>query len=100
MEIGEKTFGVHGAMVMSCDENKELLIPENWSLTEPKIFDAADAPELSNIPIGTPTIEGPLVVSPEDKFQKNIKKTFFRKPYLSQEVCKFFSSQYRCGTKK
>lgn len=57
----------HAAMVMSCDENDDLLIPENWSFTEPKKFDPHDAPELSELPERTTTIEGTLVISPEGK---------------------------------
>lgn len=57
----------HAAMVMSCDENDDLLVPENWSFTEPKKFSSKDAPELSDMPDRTITIEGTLVVSPENK---------------------------------
>ena len=57
----------HAAMVMSCDENDDLLVPENWSFTEPKKFDPSDAPEISEIAECTMTIEGTLVVSPENE---------------------------------
>ncbi|MBR5507130.1 MAG: hypothetical protein IKV88_03690, partial [Clostridia bacterium] len=62
-----KTLGKHGAMVMSCDENDDLMLAENWSLTEPKEFSPNDAPELSDLPETTPTIEGTLVVSPQNE---------------------------------
>ena len=57
----------HAAMVMSCDENDDLLVPENWSFTEPKKFNPSDAPEISEMAERTMTIEGTLVVSPENK---------------------------------
>jgi len=57
----------HSAMVMSCDENADILNPENWSFTEPKKFSPTDAPELADMPECTMTIEGTLVVSPENK---------------------------------
>jgi len=57
----------HSAMVMSCDENADILIPENWSFTEPKKFSPTDAPELADMPEYTMTIEGTLVVSPDNK---------------------------------
>ena len=57
----------HTAMVMSCDENDDLLVPENWSFTEPKKFTPADAPEIADMPECTMTIEGTLTVSPDNK---------------------------------
>ena len=56
----------HAAMVMSCKEDDDLLIPENWSFTEPLPF-AHFAKELEELPIPTMTIEGTLVLSPEGK---------------------------------
>ena len=56
----------HAAMVMSCDENDDLLIPENWSFSEPLKFDHF-APELIGLPIPSMTIEGTLTLSPEGK---------------------------------
>lgn len=49
----------HAAMVMSCDENDDLLIPENWSFTEPVM-----APQY--VSIGE-HIEGTLTVAPDGK---------------------------------
>ncbi|MBE6732320.1 MAG: exo-alpha-sialidase [Ruminococcaceae bacterium] len=57
----------HAAMVMSCDINDDLLIPENWSFTEPKKFNPNEAPELSYLPECTMTIEGTLVMSPNSE---------------------------------
>lgn len=57
----------HAAMVMSCDAEADLLVPENWSFTPPKQFDPADAPELGHLPTGTMTIEGTLTESPDGK---------------------------------
>ena len=56
----------HAAMVMSCDENDDLLIPENWSFTEPTKFDCF-TPELKELPKATMTIEGTLTLSPDGK---------------------------------
>ena len=56
----------HAAMVMSCDENDDLLVPENWSFTEPLVFDHF-APEVAELPIPTMTIEGTLTLSKEGK---------------------------------
>ena len=51
----------HAAMVMSCDENDDLLVPENWSFSEPKNLEA-DAPELEPYVKDGYTIEGTLTV--------------------------------------
>ena len=56
----------HAAMVMSCDDKDDLLVPENWSFTEPLAF-GHFAPEVAELPIPTMTIEGTLAVSPEGK---------------------------------
>lgn len=57
-----KEFG-HAAMVMSCDENADLLDPDSWSISEPVPF-RAFAPELEGLPGNTMTIEGTLVTDP------------------------------------
>lgn len=57
----------HAAMVMSCDVNDDLLIPENWSFSQPRKFDPNFAPEVSYLPNCTMTIEGTLVVDPENR---------------------------------
>ena len=57
----------HAAMVMSCDINDDLLIPENWIFTDPKKFNPNEAPELSYLPECTMTIEGTLVMSPNSE---------------------------------
>ena len=54
----------HAAMVMSCDENADLLQPESWHFTPPRKFDHF-VPELASLPKTTQTIEGTLVLSPE-----------------------------------
>ncbi len=56
----------HAAMVLSCDAEKDLLIPENWNVSAPRKFDHF-APELSDLPNNTMTIEGTLVLSPESE---------------------------------
>ncbi len=58
-----KEYG-HAAMVMSCDENADLLLPESWSFTEPVPF-SHFAPELCDVKLPAMTIEGTPVVSPE-----------------------------------
>ncbi len=60
-----RVFG-HAAMVMSCDENDDLLIPENWSFTEPRPF-AHFTEELNALPLHAMTIEGTLVTDREGK---------------------------------
>ena len=56
----------HAAMVMSCDENADLLVPENWSFTEPRKF-SQSAPEIAELPDCTMTIEGTLTIAPDGK---------------------------------
>lgn len=56
----------HAAMVMSCDENADLLNPENWHFTEPRKF-SQFAPEIAELPNCTMTIEGTLTVAPDGK---------------------------------
>ena len=56
----------HAAMVMSCDENDDLLVPENWSFTDPRPF-SQFAPEIADLPDCTMTIEGTLTVAPDGK---------------------------------
>ena len=56
----------HAAMVMSCDENDDLLVPENWSFTEPRPFERFDS-SLEELPMHTMTIEGTLTVDPDGK---------------------------------
>jgi len=53
------------AMVMSIDENDDLLVPENWSFSEPVKFDPNFAPEVKDMPESAVTIEGTLVVAPD-----------------------------------
>ncbi len=58
-----KEYG-HASMVMSCDINDDLLIPENWSFTEPLKFDHF-TPEVNNLKKPVMTIEGTLTLSPD-----------------------------------
>ena len=57
----------HAAMVMSCDMNDDLLVPENWSFTPPRKFNPNFAPEVSHLPYCTMTIEGTLVADPGNR---------------------------------
>lgn len=56
----------HAAMVMSCDENADLLDPASWHFTPPSPF-AHFVDELADLPLNTMTIEGTLVVDPDGK---------------------------------
>lgn len=57
----------HAAMVMSCDINDDLLVPENWSFTPPRRFDPDFAPEVSHLSCCTMTIEGTLVTDSKNR---------------------------------
>ena len=61
-------------MVISCDENDDLLVAENWSITEPKIFEQSDHPALADSPSSSMTIEGTLVIAPDKKLY-NVMRT-------------------------
>ncbi|MBE6635308.1 MAG: hypothetical protein E7617_03820 [Ruminococcaceae bacterium] len=54
------------AIVMSCDENDDLLVPENWHFTEPRTFDRF-CPELDVLPLDSVHIEGTLAVAPDGR---------------------------------
>ena len=62
----------HAAMVMSCDENDDLLDPQSWSFTEPVKF-AHFVPELSDMPMNPQMIEGTLAVSPDGKLYNHMR---------------------------
>lgn len=55
----------HGAMVMSCDENADLLDPESWHFTPPVVHDPSWDGAASDGRHGN--IEGTLVVAPDGK---------------------------------
>lgn len=57
----------HAAMVMSCDVNDDLLVPENWRFSEPKAFDPNFSEETSGLPKLTMTIEGTLTTDTDGK---------------------------------
>lgn len=59
-------FG-HAAMVMSCDENDDLLIPENWSFSYPRTFDPNFSKETAGLPKNNMTIEGTLTIDTDGK---------------------------------
>jgi len=58
-----KTY-CHAAMVMSCNADDDLLIPENWSFTEPVIFDP-NYPEFEGMTPCTMQIEGTINETPD-----------------------------------
>lgn len=60
-----KEFG-HAPMLMSADEDADLLSPESWSFTEPLKF-RPFCKELEGLPSDTMMIEGTPVVSPDGK---------------------------------
>lgn len=60
-----KAYG-HAAMMMSCDENANLLDPESWHFTPPVKFDVF-APELEGLPQNIMTIEGTPVLAPDGR---------------------------------
>jgi len=63
LEWGAWSTGGHSAMVMSCDENADLLVPENWHFSEPVKYNShwADVPD----GISHGNLEGTLVVFPD-----------------------------------
>lgn len=58
---GNKEY-CHAAMVMSCDVNDDLLVPENWSFSEPLKYDPS-WPGTASVARGN--IEGTLTVAPD-----------------------------------
>lgn len=78
-----KEYG-HAAMVMSCDENEDLLVAENWSFTKPLKFDHF-SPEISHLKKPVMTIEGTLTVSPDGKLL-NIMRFGMRDHVIEYEV--------------
>lgn len=74
----------HAAMVMSCDENDDLLCPENWSFSEPRKFSQFDS-ALADLPSTTMTIEGTLTLSPDGKLL-NVMRFGKRHNVIAYEV--------------
>ena len=65
LEWGAWSLGYHAAMVMSCDENADLLDATNWSFSQPVPYDPNwEGTAKGNSP---GTIEGTLVVFPDGK---------------------------------
>ena len=56
----------HAAMILSIVEDDDLLVPENWTFTEPIKFDNF-APELEGLTSNAMTIEGTVVKAPDGK---------------------------------
>ena len=63
---GNKSGYTHAALMLSIDENEDLLVPENWTFTTPIKFDVF-APELQGLSSNTATIEGTAVKAPDGK---------------------------------
>ncbi len=75
----------HGAMVMSCDENADLLDPESWHFTPPVVHDMnwKDA-----APDGAKgVIEGTLAVTPDGKLYNYMRYQTNEKKILAFRVC-------------
>lgn len=66
LEWGSWGAGYHAPMVMSCDENADLLDPNNWHFSPPVKYD----PDWPGVAKGESTgnIEGTLAVAPDGKF--------------------------------
>lgn len=82
----ENTEYCHAAMVMSADEDADLLDPESWSFTEPRKFDRFTS-ELSDMPMDTMTIEGTITLAPDGKLLNIMRFKKFGKA-LAYEVNK------------
>ncbi len=65
LEWGSWGRGSHAAMVMSCDENADIMNPENWSFSEPVEYDESWEGVASGHSAGN--LEGTLVVFPNGK---------------------------------
>ena len=78
----------HAAMVMSCDENDDLMVPENWSFTEPLPF-GIFADELEGMADDTMTIEGTLAVTPSGRLENIMRfgKRGYAIRYKVDDVC-------------
>jgi len=63
LEWGAWTTGGHAAMVMSCDVNDDLLVPENWHFSKPLRYNC----DWEGVPDGEShgNLEGTLVVFPD-----------------------------------
>lgn len=75
----------HAAMVMSCNVDDDLLVPENWSFTAPRKFDPNFASELAHMSYCTMTIEGTLVADPENRLL-NVMRFGGNRSVLAYEV--------------
>ena len=65
MEWGSWSAWYHAVMVMSCDENDDLLDPENWEFSDPVKYD----PSWNGVGTGPSSgnIEGTLTVAPDGR---------------------------------
>ena len=75
----ESSYGI-APMVMSCDENADLLVAENWHFSEPKkLRDFAPQFEASGIDPDTITIEGTLAVAPDGRLLNHMRIEHYQK---------------------
>jgi len=75
MEWGSWREGYHAPMVMSCDENDDLLVPENWSFAEPIKYDPNWEGTAEGYSSGC--IEGTLVIFPNGKLYNVMRYDMF-----------------------
>lgn len=75
-----KEYG-HAAMVMSADENSNLLSPEAWSFSEPLKF-AHWREDLEDLPTNAMMIEGTLVAAPDGRLKNIMRFGKFHKALL------------------
>ncbi|MBO5837390.1 MAG: exo-alpha-sialidase [Oscillospiraceae bacterium] len=73
LEWGSWSLGYHAAMVMSCDENDDLLVAENWHFSYPVKYD----PNWEGVAKGETqgNIEGTLTVAPDGKLYNIMRYT-------------------------
>ena len=73
LEWGAWAKGYHGAMVMSCDENDDLLKAENWHFTYPVKYDSNWPGVAEGESVGN--IEGTLAVAPDGNLYNIMRYT-------------------------
>ncbi len=74
----------HAAMVMSCDENADLLVPENWHFTPPVKYDGHWPGAAPDGQAGT--IEGTLCVAPDGGLYNLMRYQTAEKKILAYRV--------------
>lgn len=78
------TYYYHAAMVMSCDENDDLLVPENWHFSKPLKYDSEWEGMAEDGEKGT--IEGTLCVAPDGELYDVMRYESREKKVLAYKV--------------